>query len=115
MDRHKYDQAVRVSASQFIQAILSESVDEANDCLARSREGLLRALSLCGATVELNGQQFLRRSILERVGSEVLAEARKGLFATVFPRCDPNLRMDIADAFDAMEKRFRELALPVLH
>jgi hypothetical protein len=113
--RRKYDQVVRRSASQFIQGILAEDPNEADNYLAQSRDGLLRALNLRGAAVEVNGQQFLRGSILERVGDEILCEVRRQLFQFVFPRIDGNLKLEIVDAFEAMQKRFRELALPVLH
>jgi hypothetical protein len=115
MDKHKYDRAVRCSAGELIRGILSEDPDEAGNHLDQSRKGLLQALSLRDAVVELNGQQFLRRSILDQVGNEILDQARKQLFNVVFPRCNAELRMDVAAAFDAMQKRFRELTLPVLH
>jgi hypothetical protein len=115
MDKHKYARAVQHSAHSFLQAILSEDGDEASTCLARSSEELLQALNLCGATVELDGQQFMRRCVLERIGDEILDEVRKRLFAVVLPRVDGDLKLEIVDAFEAMQRRFRELTLPVLH
>jgi hypothetical protein len=117
MDKHrKYDLVVPRAARQFVQGILSEDPDEASDCLAQSREGLLRALGLRGAIAEVDGQSYVRRALLGEVGDEILNAARRQLFEVVFPRCDPELRGDIADAFDRMQQQFHTgLTLPVIH
>jgi hypothetical protein len=112
--RSKYDLVVQRAARAFIQGILSEDPDEARDHFVQSEKGLLQALRLHGALVEVDDQEFLRRTVVQQVGNEILDEARKQLFE-LFPRCDPELRIDLADAFNGLQRKFCELALPVLH
>jgi hypothetical protein len=113
---HSYDQIVQRSAHRFILGLLSEDHDEACDHFEQSQNALLQALALRGAKLEVGDQEFWRQSLVAQVGDEILDEARRQLFATVFPHCDGDLKLEIADAFDRMQQQFRaRLTPPVLH